>query len=102
MTTKTIPALWIDRQRLYAENQQWLSEEPARRDAAEYSEWERREVYVELTAVESAICSTPAASIDDVLIKVRLAGYWIDLEHGSGRIVEDDDMTREERMTLMA
>ena len=104
--TKTIPELWIERQRLHADNQRNLNEEPEISDA-EYREWERHtsEVFEKMRAVERLISDTPAASIDDVLIKVRIAGYRYELEYGSGRVPEDDgvdDMLPEERMTLMA
>jgi len=105
MTTKTIPELWIERECLRAENAQRLKEEPPRCDA-EYRSWDvcTSAIFQQLMAVERLISDTPAATIDDVLIKLRIAGYWVDLEYGSGRIVEAEaeEMTLEERMTLSA
>ena len=52
--------------------------------------------------VEEAIGSTPAATIDDVLIKVRIAGYWIEVEHAPFGPICEEDIMPEERMTLLA
>ena len=105
MTTKTIPELWIERQRLHAENQRNLSEEEEV-SAAEYSEWQKRDktVFRQLIACERAISETPAASIDDVLIKVRIAGYWVELEYAPFGKLDDGDkyISDEEHMTLTA
>ena len=153
MTTQTIPELWIDRQRLRAENERCLRQEEtamdavpdwarethrtiarhhfvlltknlpesnheeARRAIAEletvdylaalepYAAWDRRSsaVYGELTKVEDAICETPAATIDDVLTKLRVAGFLIDLDYmSSDGVLDEESMTPEERLTLSA
>ena len=152
MSTKTIPELWDERQRLRAEKERSYSQEDAAHDAVPgwafetsrkiarhemvgltndlpeeryeearraiaeletkdyiaamepYEAWDRHscDLFSEQISVERAIGATPATSINEVLVKLRIAGLWIESENTVDGVLCEGDIDLHDSLTLSA
>ena len=66
--------------------------------------WERQQTYLGdiQTAVEARIVRTPARTIKDVLVKLRIADHWIRSDNTCGGVLEEEDLYSPNRLALSA
>lgn len=85
-----LSALWQEWQQCFEEND---------KAAADNANWD--ETFAALMAVEDRIENTPAHSVEEAAVKLRVAKRWIDMEYPNGPS-DDAKMPRKESLTLSA